>query len=249
VKFDWPRPCYPSAEKPTEEDLKRAEFHFNYIKDSLRKTGRPIAQWGIGVPEFGIINGYSKDSYLVSTLKHLNIQKLKYDALQAPGGLGHLILEEEGTPVEEDERDRLAIQRAIKMAEGKYREENYAQGPDAFERWSKNLEEGSDKSLVHHGNAYVGECTKEGFSLGGSFLNRLAKTYSKNTQGEPLAMASAEYLQAEETMKEFTELFPFAFEGELPAEKRMKGAEILRRAKTNVVKAISLMKKAIDEWE
>jgi hypothetical protein len=249
VKFDWPRPSYPSAEKPTKEDLKRAESHFNYVKTALRETGRPVAQWGIGVPEFGIINGYSKDSYIVSTFEHLNIQKLKYDALQAPGGLGYLILEEESAAMDGREKDKQAIHRAIKMAEGKYREENYVQGPDAFEKWATILEEGTDKSLVYHGNAYVGECTLEGFRLAGSFLNRLAQAYHQDKQGEPLAKASSEYHHAEAIMKEFTEVFPFAFEGDIPGEKRKRGASILRRAKSHVVEAVSCMKKALDEWK
>ena len=249
VNFDWPRPSYPSGEKPTEEDLKRAESHFKYVKSKLRETGRPVAQWGIGVPEFGIINGYAKDSYLVSTFDHLNIEKLKYDSLQAPGGLGHLILESEGSALDSNERDRQAIHRALKMAEGKYRENDYAQGPEAFEVWALNLENEIEKGPLYHGNAYVGACTHEGLGWSKSFLNRFSETYNQKKQGNPLEKASRNYGQAEAIMKGFIEIFPFAFQGEMPIEKRIQGATILRTTKGHVIDAIELMKDALKNWE
>jgi hypothetical protein len=49
-------------------------------------------------------------------------------------------------------------------------------------------------------------------------------------------------------MKEFTQLFPFKFQGDMSLADRKKGGELLRKVKPNEEEAIQHMKRALEEW-
>ena len=80
----------------SSRDQKRSKVLFEKVKSVIDVTGHPIIIWGIPVPEYGIVKGYEKDSYIVSTFRHLNNipdSPIKYDALQAPGCLELITIE------------------------------------------------------------------------------------------------------------------------------------------------------------
>lgn len=241
------------------EDYERARRLFEQVKKEI-DADRPVVLWGLVVPEYGIVKGYKGDSYLVSTFRsHLvstykdvisqNEDPIRFDELDAPGCLEAIGFGKESTPMtEKDDRDALA--RAIRMASGEAETfKGYANGPEAYEEWAKGLEASPKGPRVYHGNSYVGACYHEGRSVASAFLGRLAKRYAGKPQAEHLKKASAEYAKAAERLSAFEKLFPFAPQGEMPADKCHKGAALLRGARPCEEAAIAHMRKAHEEWK
>lgn len=241
---------YPLGDTITSEDSARARAHFELVKEGLVRTGRPVVIWGIPVPEYGIVNGYTADSYVVSTFRHLNNQPdppIRYDALQAPGCLEAIFFEEQISVPDAKQKDMEAIQRAIKMAEGEYKGKGYVSGPQAFEEWAQVLEKTPQK-VIYHGNSYVAACTHEGKAFARTFLERLCKKHQGTQQAKTLGKAAEEYQHAEKLMSRFMELFPFSMDGALPKEKLSKGARLLHAVKPHEVKALEHLRKALENW-
>jgi hypothetical protein len=65
---------------------------------------------------------------------------------------------------------------------------------------------------------------------------------------EHLSEASKSYAAAARQLKEFTGIFPFSLEGGMPREKRLRGAEILKRVRDKEVAAIEHLRKALENW-
>jgi len=253
IQFNWDNEggAYPSDEPSSPDDLKRAKAYFEMIKEALRRTNRAIGLWGLLVPEFFIANGYKGDYYLVSTMREGHNkpeEPLKYDSLHAPGGFSEIVFEKKTKPLELESRDKQALQRAVRVAEGKYVEDGYVQGPKAFDEWARHLKEGGEDVLVYHGNSYVGACTHEALEWAAQFLKGLSKRYKGQLQGDSLHSASKEYSKAAASMKEFAELFPFGFEGDISESKREKGATVLKSTKPHVESALTHMKKTLKIW-
>lgn len=242
---------YPLGDTITPEDSARARAHFDLVKEGLVRTGRPVVIWGIPVPEYGIVNGYTADSYVVSTFRHLNNQPdppIRYEALQAPGCLEAIFFEEQITVPDAMQRDMEAIQRAIKMAEGVFKRKGYVSGPDAFEEWAQVLKETPQK-VIYHGNSYVAACTHEGKVFARTFLERLSRKYQETQQTKTLVKAAEEYQHVEQLMSQFVELFPFSMNGALPKEKLDKGASLLRAVKPHEDKALDYLRTTLEDWE
>ncbi|MFW9849377.1 MAG: hypothetical protein ACFFF4_09560 [Candidatus Thorarchaeota archaeon] len=274
VTFGWTEPSYsPSNE---QKDLTRAREFFEDIKSILTRTDTPVGIWGIPVPEFGIVNGFEGDSYIVSTFRSLQRKSkeeepIRFNQLNAPGGLSKMVFGEPIDLPDDNTLDRDAIKRAIHIARGvSFGEESvdasYITGPDALSQWAEIIETGvvpkseeeanqmKDRmKLNYHGNAYVAECTKEGMSLAASFLMRLFRRYKHESFSNDLEEASHEYKHAAEKMRIYTELFPFSMElnwkeEEFNEEKRVMGSQLLRDAKPYVIVAIEHMENALNNW-
>ena len=242
---------YLRQETVTAEDLERVRKHFELVKNGLVRTKRPVVIWGIPVPEYGIVNGYSGDSYEVSTFRRLSDEPdspIRYDALQAPGCLEAIFFEQEKPVSDVVQRDLEAVERAAQMAEGAQALKGYTAGPDAYEEWAAVLE-GSPDEVNYHGNSYVGACVCEGKAFAAEFLRRMAVRYKERPQGEALGIAAKEYEQAQQLMEEFVAVFPFAMEGELPSEKLAEGAAILRKVRPHETEALGSLRKAVEVWE
>ncbi len=275
VTFGWTGPCYtPSTD---EEDLARARSFFEDVKSTLTRIDRPIGIWGIPVPEFGIVNGFEGDSYLVSTFRSLRSKSteedpIKYDLLNAPGGLSKLVFGEPLDLPSQKTIDKAALERAIHIAKGvKFEDEDvdsaYIAGPDALTHWADIIEKGivpaseeeygeikGKMKLNYHGNAYVAACAREGMELAASFLMRFSRRYKSETYGGYFEEASHQYKHAAEKLRIFTELFPFNAdlnwsEAEFSDGKRTMGSGLLRDAKPHVLVAIESMEKAYASWK
>ncbi|MFX1606392.1 MAG: hypothetical protein ACFFDD_10835 [Promethearchaeota archaeon] len=271
IEQSWEGPDYGPSDDAKQ--IARAKDYFSTIKSVMKKTGRPIGIWGVpDVPEFGIVNGFADDKFIVSTFRSLPSMPLDDDPIQfqnlhAPGGLFKMVFKEPIEVKEESLRDQEAVMRAVRIAKGAERTEGYVSGPDSFDDWAHTLEAGivpeSEKEsqeikgvtqLNYHGNSYVAKCTQEGLGLSCIFLKRLTDRYKGKTIGNDLAKASENYKKAAALMEEYVELFPFSHErnwdpDEFSDEKRTKGAKILRETKPYVETAIAQMEKAIKNWE
>jgi len=241
---------FPLSEEITPEDRKRAWNLFKLVKKEIDENGRPVVVWGLPVPEYGIVIGYKGDSYLASTVRRF-IGKpetpIRFDALQSPGCLEAIFFVEK-IPIPE-EKDKNAIKRALEMAEGKFVRKGYVTGPSAYEEWATVLERGEPDKVDYLGNSYVGACIHDARGIAKHFLERLAKKYANTPKAAFLLKAAEEYGKAEKLLNQFMNIFPFAHTGEMPLEKRKKGAEILRAVKEHEVEAIAYMREAYFKWQ
>ncbi|MFX1278711.1 MAG: winged helix-turn-helix domain-containing protein [Promethearchaeota archaeon] len=250
---DWENAVVSLEEDTPEAQKERAKKFFNYFKKEFDENQSPVVLWGIPIPEYGIVYGYKGKSYLVSTFRHLQgipETPIPYDKLEAPGYLHYFSFGKE-VDVNTELKDKETIERAIRMAEGEaYTHENYVAGPDAFVEWANVLKTGKKgEDLIYHGNSYVANCALEGKQTAELFLKRLAERYKDKPQYEPLNKASNEYSKSKDLLAEFIKLFPFAFEGEMPEDKRKQGAELLLKIKPNELEAIEHLKEAAKVWK
>jgi hypothetical protein len=202
-------------------------------------------------PEYGIVKGYEGDSYITSTFRSVTKQPedpiLFYD-LKALGCLEAFFFKDEikFDPVNVDKE---ALERAVNFASAKVSAfDNYVCGSIALDEWANVLEKAPKERQNYMGNSYVGACVSEGRHMCAEFLKRLARKYA-GKQSRHLKEAAQCYEKGWMLMKEFTQLFPFKFQGEMKQEDRKKGADILRKAKPLEEEAIAHMKKALKEWE
>ena len=241
--------------KLTEVDIQRMKNLYSFTKEAI-DLNKPVIIWGLVSPEYGICNGYTDGAYIVSTFRRNSNQPetpVSYDSLQAPGGLHAILLREELTPISEED-DKNTIARAIRFAEGNIIEipnlnNIYISGAEAFDKWANILESSDDKDHPYHGNSYVGACTLEAEELASLFLNYVSSKYKGTVQSSFLVKSSEQYQKVASILKEFTELFPFAFDGDLAQEKRVKGANLLRSAKNPFNNALEFLKQAYYNWE
>lgn len=243
---DWEE-ISPEAQKERSKKL------FDNFKKEFDEEQKPVILWGIPVPEYGIVYGYEGNSYLVSTFQHIQglpDSPIPYDKIEAPGSLHYYSFGNE-VKVDPEVRDKEAIERAIRMTEGEtYAHENYTAGPEAFVEWAHILQTGiMGEELNYQGNSYVANCALEGRSTAIEFLKRLAIRYKDKPQSKHLIRASEEFSKSRDLLEEFVKLFPFAFEGEIPVDKRKPGAELILKIKPNELKAIEHFKEAVKEWE
>lgn len=245
------------------ETLSRARGLFEHINAEIDR-GQPVVVWGLVVPEYGIVKGYEGDHYLVSTFRSDIGQPevpVKYDELQAKGGLEALFFREATKgPTAED--DKNAVTRAISMAEGTpYRFEfstprhpvrehqRYITGPAAFDEWASVLEESRPGTVYYEYNSYVAACIQEAKRLAARFTQRLLEKHAGRSQVQSLAQAAEAYNQAEALMTRFVTLFPYADTGEMPLEKCRKGASVLRAVKPHELEALGHLREASEVWD
>ncbi|MBN1800028.1 MAG: winged helix-turn-helix transcriptional regulator [Candidatus Lokiarchaeota archaeon] len=207
---------------------------FGKVKEILIDTNRPVILWGIPIPEYGVVNGFNKDEYIVSTFRRHAPEyfgmddNIKYDEIITPGRFQMLYFEKGTEKLDQTSADINAIKRSIKMLGQDKSRAGYVTGPEAFKEWAKVLE-GDIENVSYHGNSYVGICTLESVGLASQFLFDLSKSYSKTKEGALFNDTGSIYKQIQKLIQEFVHIFPFAFDGDLSKKKREKGAEILRK--------------------
>ena len=245
--FEYPH-SYPSGSSgPTPDELRVVKGLFERIKKEMEENGRPVVVYGLASPEYGIVRGYEGESYIVSTFRsQLNPgvaeAPIPYHSLNAPGCVDALFFERK-VRVRKGKARRAALARALKFAEGRAEtQKNYLSGPSALEEWARVLEEVPRASQNYMGNSYVGACVQEGRELSSAFLKGISKKMA-SADARHLARASASYSKGARTLAEFTRIFPFRFEGAMPATKRKRGAALLREAESHEEKAIQHLRK------
>ncbi len=217
---------------------------FENVKDKLIETKHPIILWGIPIPEYGIVNGFNKDEYIVSTFRKYapeyfgNDNNIKFNEIISPGRFQMLYFEEEVEKLDQFSTDINSVKRSIKILEQNKSRAGYATGPEAFEVWAEVLE-GDVENVSYHGNSYVGNCVLKSVKMASKFLFDLSKRYSNSKEGSLFSDTSAKYKQIQVFMDQFINIFPFAFDGDLDKKRREKGAKILRSSNS----ILSLIKK------
>ena len=245
--FEYPHsyPSHPSG--PTPEELGVVKGLFERIKREIDLNTRPVVVYGLGAPEYGIVRGYEGESYLVSTFRRLQtpgvVEKpIPYQALIAPGCVDAIFFDK-NVKVRQSKARKAALARALRFAEGRAEtQKNYLSGPTAYEEWAAALEELPQSSQNYMGNSYVGACVQEGRGLSSVFLKGVARKLPAS-EAKHVKRSSASYARGAKTLAEFTKIFPFRFEGQMPASKRKKGAALLRQAMACEESAIQHLRK------
>ena len=244
------------------ENQQRARNFFERIKQEIN-AGHPAIVWGLFVPEYGLVNGYTKDSYLVSTFRPLIGQPdepVRYDQLQAKGGLEAIFVSEVNSSLDTAD-DRSALKRAIRMAKGSpytftfetprhpIREhQQYITGLAAYDEWARVLEECKPSTIYYEYLSYNAACLAEQKKIAGKFLIRLAQRYQGMPQEEVLCRAANAYARAEAELRQLVALFPLAESGTISAIHCTQGATYLRTAKPHEQTAIEYMQQAFGLW-
>jgi hypothetical protein len=243
---------FPEVEgKHTPKEIEIAEKLFSKIKREVNEKNRPVVLWGLVVPEYGIVNGYEGESYLVSTFRRLNKQPedpvIFYD-LKAPGCLEAFFFREKAEP-DPAQLDEEALERAIRFAEAKMPIlDNYVAGPTALDEWANVLENLPEKEQNYHGNSYVAACVWEGRAIAAEFLKKIAEKHSNGYSKHLLAAAEC-YTKGMKLMGEFMKIFPFKFQGEMKLDDRRKAAKLLRKVRPLEKEAIQHLKRTLKTQE
>lgn len=247
-RFELPRSYPAGSNGPSTEDLSLAMELFARVRSYLDRSDLPAVVWGLGGPEYGIVNGYEGGSYIVSTFRGFLRPRVQDDpvpfyALNAPGRLEALFLK--GRTSARRKAWKSPLINALQFAEGDIPvQRGYVAGPEAFEEWADLLAGASDSAVDYMANSYLGACVREGRAICGGYLKRLSKQASA-AGARHLDAAGVAYMKGARWMSRFMKLFPFAPTGKLPASRRREGVRILRKARAREEEAIKLMRRAL----
>lgn len=241
-----------SSQPLSKNDEKRAKEFFGKVKEAIDKYDRPVVIWGIPVPEYGIVNGYQDDYYLVSTFRTLLNQEetpIAYNKLQAPGCMDLFILEKKThPPTDKDYRD--SIVRALKMARGEgVAGGDYVAGPEAYDILQKQLLETEEEKIQPFAFAYLVDCYYCARESSFNYLNKLADKYKKENFDKYIKKAADVYGRITEQYKELQKIFPLFGAQDLSLESRKKYASILSQIKDSEEQAIVSLERIVENWK
>jgi DNA-binding HxlR family transcriptional regulator len=235
--------------KPTPEELEIVRKLFEKIKREIDEQDQPVVLWGLVIPEYGIVKGYEGNAYIVSTFRSLAKQPeepVLFYNLDSPGAIDAFFFRKKSKG-NSKATDLEALERAIRFASGNTPiHPNYVGGPASLEEWANVLEAIPEQKQNYMGNSYVGACVYESRNMCAQFLRRLAQKHPGESS-KHLQKAAECYEKELELLKEFTVLFPFKHQGEMKAENRKKGAEILGKVKPLEELAFKHMRNASKE--
>ncbi len=229
-------------QKPTEEAVKNAKKQYEEVVKEI-DADRPVVMWGIPIPEYGIVNGYKGEEYIVSTFRSIVGQPdspIHFSGLMAPGGLMSMRFVE---PKKLDPREVAArtLKRGYKLGVGEVPQlPEYVLGTNAYDVLVKNLTEESFDENSHHGTAYTFACLMESKEAVSEYLKKVDDLFDVD-----LGSIAEKYDALHKVLQKCHELFPMG-PGEMGEEKCDKAAELLKDAKKYEVEALEDLKEALD---
>jgi DNA-binding transcriptional ArsR family regulator len=261
-KFGWKIKKYHEPEslpsdfshsKPLSmRDEVRANNIFEMIKKEIDKD-KPVVLWGIHVPEYGIVNGYNNDNYIVSSIHTLDERfknQIPYNKLDAEGSVIAYMFDRKVTTKIESEDHKKSIKRAIKFAESKKLAfEIFVSGVDAYDVWIKHIEEGFTEDTKYFGNQYMINSYLDARKSVVEYLGKLIKLYRGTPQINELYQTFYEYQKVVKIYKELSKLFPRRGFDSITEDKCKRAVILLRLLKKHELEAIACMKKAVEIWE
>ncbi|MHC4715075.1 MAG: hypothetical protein ACYTAN_17675 [Planctomycetota bacterium] len=233
------------SQHKNERTTAACEAAFEFAKHEI-KAGRPCVMNGAYVPEFAAVVGIKGDSYILSSFKGDGAPPLKFDEVEAPGGVYVLAFPTETvtpTPI----GDQIAISAAIAAWEnapfGLYR-----YGEEAYDLWIESLEA---KRADAAGCGYNSECYAEARRFARDFFERAS---ARNPHAsEQLAEVAALYGEVAAALGKVRDLFPF--EGaewgtKIDDEESIAAAVVeLKKAKAAEARAVEILCEVVAmEW-
>ena len=212
--------------------------------------GRPVAAYGLQVPDFGVIKGYDDRSevfYVNTNVSSQYGETLPLPQWPAPGHLQSIdvILPGDRRRVNRRETERAALLFAVQYADQgePAGPANTAHGFAAFERWLQGYAE--PDSLARFGNCRCIQVVQAARRDAAGFLHAIAPTYPLPVQGA-LESAAAAYRQEALAFSRLANLFPFPNGGETSSPAALAiGAGSLRQALIHEQAAVSAIRDAL----
>lgn len=235
--FEWD-----DEQQPTPEAVKNAKKQYEAIKEEIQND-RPVVLWGIPLPEYGIVNGYRGEDYIVKTFRSLTGQRddpIHYTKIMAPGGLAFLKFIE---PVVFNKKEVIieTLRWGYKLGIGDVPGlPEYVKGPDAYDVFIKNLTEEKFDDNSYHGTAYTLACLMESKWAIAEYLKQVDSVVEPD-----LSKVYSKYNSLYLVLKECSEVFPMG-PGKMGPEKCNKVAELLKDAKKKEVGALEGLKNALN---
>jgi len=245
----------PRSRKLVEEDLKLAEEIFEKIKQLIQIDDTPVIMWGLRVPAYGIIRGYQKDSYLVSTYFRLFGKEdtpIKYDELQPLDIFHYFYFKDRFSNNENRDINKDSLKRAILFAKGiNVAKSNFVAGPDAYSEWSNILENYHLNNFNIFGNSFLAKFYNDAKNTCSEYLDWLSNSTPNQSSKKFLNQANKHYRKIKHNLEEYSELFPyFEQDSNILNNKTVdQGISLLDTAKSNELKAIEYMEYALDNWD
>ncbi len=243
-------------------NAQRARALFEQVKQEI-DAGRPAIVWGLVVPEYGIVNGYTEDSYVVSTFRSLLGQRdepVPYDQLEAKGGLEAIFVRGERAPATEVD-DHATLTRALAMAAGSPytfafetpghplgEQQRYITGMAAYDAWAAVLERYEPHTIYEEYLDYISACVYETKHVAAQFLRRMATRYPDRPFTTALQQAATAYDRAAGELEQLVWLFPFGEHTGLTPERCARGAAHIRAAQPHEQRAIEHLHAAQHLW-
>ncbi len=245
---------FPSTPDPSlpldERDEKRARKVFEIVKNAIDIHDRPVVIWGIPLPEYGIVNGYQEDYYLVSTFRTLLEQEetpIAYNKIQAPGCMEVFIFEKKtSSPTDNDYRDSLV--RGLRMAKG-VSMDGYASGLEAYDTLQKQLIETPVEQIDPFAFGYLVDSYYCGRDSVHKYLKKLSEKFANENFGQYLSKVTETYSQISQQYKVLQEHFPLFGEQDLSLENRQTCAKLLNEIKVLEKQAISDLERCLENWK
>lgn len=227
--FEWDK-----NQKPNPESVKNAEKQYQVVKKAI-DADKPVIMWGIPIPEYGIVNGYRGEEYIVSTFRRLINQPdtpIHYTGLMAPGGLCIIkFTEPKQTDPKQVAEETLKL--GYKLGIGDVPQiPEYTLGPEAYDVLDKNLTEETLEENSHHGTGYTLACLMEGKCCVADYLKQIDPLFDAD-----LTTISDKYNEVYQILNKCHEIFPLG-PGEMPEKPRRETAEYLRQAKKIEIDAL-----------
>ncbi|MFX0185662.1 MAG: hypothetical protein ACFE95_21465, partial [Candidatus Hodarchaeota archaeon] len=246
-------PSSPDPSQPLDKrDEKRARKVFEIVKNAIDVYDRPVVIWGIPVPEYGIVNGYQEDHYLVSTFRTLLNQEetpIAYNKIQAPGAMEVLIFEKKvSSPTDEDYRESLV--RGLHLAKGEgVSMGGYASGLEAYDILQRQLIEIPENKIDPFSFGYLVDCYLCGKDSVHNYLKKLSERYADDNFEQDLIKATETYSQILQRYKVLQDRFPLFGEQDLSFENRQTCANLLSEIKELEKQAISDLEQCLENWK
>lgn len=230
-------------QKPTPDAIINAKKQYDEVVKEIG-ADRPVVMWGIPIPEYGLVNGYKGEEYIVSTFRSIVNQPdtpIHYSGLMAPGGL--MIMKfRDSFEIDPIDVAIKTLKRGYKLGTGDVPiHQDYVLSPDAYDVLAKNLtaEEDHDENS-HHGTAYTLACLMESKWGVSEYLKKVDPILEPTLQ-----QASETYNMLHVTLKKCHELFPMG-PGDMAEDKCKKVADWLIESKKIELLALEGVKKALE---
>jgi hypothetical protein len=243
-------------------NTQRARTLFERVQQEI-DHGRAAIVWGLVVPEYGIVNGYTDDTYVVSTFRSVIGQPddpVRYDQLEAKGGLEAIFVRDARPPRTEAD-DQEALTRALRMAEGSPytfafetpghplgAHQRYITGLAAYDAWAAVLEHYAPHTIYEEYLDYMSACVYETKHVAADFLRRVATRYPNRPFTTALQHAADAYTRAAREFEQLVWVFPFGEYTGLTAERCARGAAHIRAAQPHEQRAIEHLHEVQQLW-
>ncbi|MHA2284204.1 MAG: ArsR/SmtB family transcription factor [Candidatus Hodarchaeales archaeon] len=248
---------FPSATDPSlplsERDQKRARELFKTVKEAIDTHNRPVVIWGIPVPEYGIVNGYQEDYYLVSTFRTLLKQEetpIAHNKIQSPGCMEAFIFDKkQSSPTDVEYRDSLV--RGLKLVKGEgVSTKGYASGLEAYDVLQKQLLEtpNAEKQIDSFSFGYLVDSYFCGRDSVHKYLRKLSEMYSDQDFYQHLIKVTETYVQISRQYKVLQEHFPLFGNQDLSLKNRKTCAKLLDKIKELEKQAIADLEICLENW-